>query len=330
MGNATGALSRIIALTESTYNTTPGSPDARIVPVQTFGLAANEDRADDPTLSGFRGKTRSVADRRNVAGNVTISLAPESIGFWLAHLIGAPTTTGAGPYSHSYAVDPNGSGALPAGMEFEVDYGPNISTPGRYILYKGVRINQAQFQLPNSGFPSAQIDLLGADYDADGTVSVDATPTDTGHSAWSAKQIVLEIDDGATEVCFDSLNVTLGNDLDADLWCVGNGGVRHALPEGFFIASGEGVQHFDSPALMNKALADLDAKIKITLSRGDGLGTAGNESLVITIPNVVLTANTPPIDGPKGLKVNMAFTAHRTTGEIGVTAVLKNALATVH
>lgn len=329
MANATGALSRIVGFTEATYNTTPALPAGLLIPVQTFGLAANEARDNDPTLSGFRGMTRSVAGRRNVTGAVQVSVAPESIGFWLAHLIGTPVTTGAGPYEHSYAVDPDGAGALPAGMEFEVDFGAGITTPGRYILYKGVRVNQARFTFPNSGFPGASIDLLGADYDADNVASLDDTPTDNGHSAWSAKQIVLELDDGATEVCFDSLNVTLGNDLDPDQWCVGNGGVRHALPEGFFIAGGEGVQHFDSPALMNKALADDDAKIVITLSRGDGLGTAGNESLEITIPNVVLTANTPAIDGPRGLKLNVAFTAHRTTGEIGITAVLNNALATV-
>lgn len=330
MGNATGALSKIAAFTETTYNTTPGTPDGRRLAVQSLALAANEARDNDPTLSGFRGQVRSTAGKRDVSGQAQISVAPESIGFWLAHLIGKPAVTGSGPYTHSFAVDPTGAGALPVGMLVEVDYGAGITAPGRYIRYSGVRVNQAVLKLPNSGFPSMQIDLLGADFDAEATSALDATLTDTGHSAWSAKQIVLELDDGATAVCFESLDVTFGNDLDADRYCVGNGGVRHDLPEGFAILSGQGVIYFDTAALMNKALADLDAKIKITLSRGDGLGTAGNESLVITIPLAVFAANTPPIDGPKGLKMQANFTAHRSTGELGLTAVLKNALAVVY
>jgi hypothetical protein len=330
MGNATGALSKIGAFTETAYNTTPGTPNGRLVAAQQFSLRANEDRENDPTLSGFRGMTRSVAGTRTVSGAAQLSLAPETIGFWLAHLIGKPTVSGTGPYTHSFAVDPTGAGALPAGMLFEVDYGAGITAPGRYVRYSGCRINQAVFDFPTKGFPSAQIDVLGADFDATAVAPLDATLTDTGHSAWSAKQIVAEFDDGALQICLDALKITIGNDLDADRYCVGNGGVRHDLPEGFFQVSGEASAYFDTADLMNKALDDTDGKIVITLSRGDGLGSAGNESLVLTIPHLVFAANTPPIDGPRGLKLQANFTGHRTTGEIAVTAVLKNALSTVY
>ena len=60
------------------------------------------------------------------------------------------------------------------------------------------------------------------------------------------------------------------------------------------------------------------------------LRTPMDEKLVLTIPNVVFAAGSPPIDGPRGLRLNANFTAHRTTGEIGVTAVLRNALPTVY
>lgn len=330
MGNATGALTKIAAFTEDTYNTTPAVPDGRLIAVQSFGLRSNEARATDPTLSGFRGQVRSVADKRDNAGPIVVSIAPEDIGFWLAHLIGTPTTTGSGPYTHSFAVDPSGAGALPAGVLFETDYGSGIATPGRYVRYSGSRMNQGTFAFPAAGGPATlSMDWMGADFDATAVAALDATLTDTGHSAWSAKQIALEFDDGALEVCMESLSVVMGNDLDADRYCVGNQGVRHDLPEGFFVCTGSSTTYFDTADLMNKALADEDAKIKITLSRGDGLGTAGNESLVITIPLAVFTANTPAIDGPKGLKLGADFTAHRSTGEIGITAVLKNALATV-
>ena len=330
MGKASGALTRITAFTEATFNTTPGSPDGRLLAVQSFGVRADEARVDDPTLSGYRGKARSVADKRNVAGPVPISVAPEDIGFWLTHLLGKPTTTGAGPYTHTFAIDPAGAGALPEGMLVEVDYGSGIGTPGRYVRYSGLRINQGVLNLPNSGPPTLALDLVGANYDATPTAVLDATPTDAGHGAWSAKQIAIELDDGATTADFESLAITFGNDLDTERFKVGGGGVRMDIPEGFAIVSGQGVVYFNGEALMNKALSDTDAKIKVTLSRGDGLGAAGNESLEITIPLAVFAANTPAVDGPRGLKLQANFTAHRDTGELGITAVLKSPLATVY
>src|SRR3546814_9716492 len=91
----------------------------------------------------------------------------------------------------------------------------------------------------------------------------------------------MRISDWSSDVCSsDLLTLVLGNDLDSDRWCVGNGGVRHDLPEGQFIGSGSLVTYFDSPAMMNKALNDEDLKIKITLTRGDGSGTAGNEQQI--------------------------------------------------
>lgn len=329
MGNVTGALSSVIGWKEATWNTTPATPDARRIPLVSFGLRAMEERETDPTLSGYRGQQRSTGGRREVGGPISITVAPETIGFWLANVIGTPVTTGLGPYTHSFAVDPIGAGALPAGIGFEVDYGAGITGAGRRIVYSGCRVNQMTMDIPANGNVTATLDLVGAAYDADNTASLDSTPTDTGHNAWKAQKAQVVFDEGALSVCLESLQTTFGNDLDVDRWCVGQGGVRHDLPEGQFIAAGQAVAYFDSAALMNKALTDADASLVITLIKGTGLGTAGNEKLVITIPALVFTVNTPAIDGPRGLKLDASFTAHRTTGEVGVTAVLSNALAAV-
>ena len=88
--------------------------------------------------------------------------------------------------------------------------------------------------------------------------------------------------------------------------------------------------YFDTAALLNKAAADLDASLVITLTKGTGAGTAGNETLEITVPALVFSREKPAIDGPRGLKQNFTFTSHRTIGETGVNAVLTNALAAVH
>lgn len=330
MSQATGATSRVLGWDESTYNTTPGSPAGTVLHVQNFQLKLDEARDADPTLSGYRGQPRSTAGRRDVSGNVQVSLAPESIGFWLKHLIGTPTTIGTDPYTHTFQPAASGANALPAGMGFEVDYSSRISTPGRFLVYSGCRISKGTFTFPTQGVPSMQLEVKGADLDADNSATLVASPTDPGHAAWGVKQIALEWDDGAQSLCLENLTVTYDNDLDDSQFCVGNGAVRHALPEGFALLTGQGVAFFDTASLMNAALNDDDVKLKITLSKGDGLGSAGNESLVMTIPKLVIAATTPPIDGPKGLKLTFNFNAFAASGaELGFTAVLKNAQATI-
>lgn len=330
MGNVTGALSKVIGWTETTWNTTPGSPDARRIPLVSFGVTDKTDRETDPTLSGFRGQQRSTEGKTDVGGAISVVAAPEDIGFWLAHTIGKPATTGSGPYVHTFAVDPTGSGALPAGMGFEVDYGAGISGAGRYVVYSGCRVKSLKMAFPANGNITLQVDVVGAGVDADNVATVDSSPTDTGHNAWKAQKATWVFDSGSLSVCLESCELTIDNDLDTERWCVGNDGIRHDLPEGQFILSGAGVAYFDTAALLNKAAADTDAALVVTLTKGTGAGTAGNETLEITIPALAFSREKPAIDGPRGLKQNFTFTTHRTTGEIAVEAVLTNALATVY
>jgi len=51
--------------------------------------------------------------------------------------------------------------------------------------------------------------------------------------------------------------------------------------------------------------------------------------LTFTIPSGAFEIATPTIPGPKGITVQANFSAHRTSGELGITAVLLSPLATV-
>lgn len=330
-----GARTQRVGFTETAYNETPSPADGVMLPMQSFGLRANEARDTDPTISGFRGNVRSVAGRREVSGPILVTLAAQSAGWWLTHIIGRPVTTalGGGVYEHVFRVHRDGANSLPAGALFEVDYGSGIATPGRYVRYSGCRCNQATLAVPNSGFPTLNMDWLGADFDASAAAPLDGSPRDDGHAGWSAKQatlVVIDPDGYPLHVCFDNMNLTFGNDLDPDQWCVGNGGVRHALPEGFAVPGGNGTLHFDTPALMNMALADVDAEVEAEFIRGTGDGTPENERLTWRVPDVVFEASTPPVEGPRGLRQPVSFTAHRTTGEIALEVTLLNSMATVY
>lgn len=326
MANVRGYKTVLAGFTQDSFNTGPAAPNGERLYRRSNSLTGQMQRVVDETLSGFRGMTRSVAGNRTVTGAVPVTLAPESIGFWLKHLIGAPTTAGVNPYTHTFQVAASGANALPPSMLLELDLGDEILAANRYIRYTGCRINRGQFTFRPGALIDASFDIIGADFSNDAGAPLDATLIDPGHTAFEPAQITATI--GALDVCLNELSLSCENGLDDSLYCLSNGGVRDDLPEGMFNATGSLSALVDNEDLMNQVLAGTDTDLVVTISRGDGLGSAGNESLVITYPSIVFDVVTPPVEGPRGVKLAANFMAHRTSAELAMSWVLKNARAT--
>ncbi len=323
---ATGALTKITGFTQPAFRELPAEPDAEVLYVRTLEFADNQPLEQDPTLAGgFRGELRGQRGRIDASGTAVVTIAP-SIAFWLKHLIGVPTTTGdsPGPYTHTFVVA-GGANALPAALGLERDFSNRIATPGRYVRDQDIRIESATFAFSTaSPYQQATFNLRGASRKTLPAEPFDASPTDYGHAGFGVANLSLSLDGGATQACIETLNFTWNNGLDTDLYCLNDGGQRHDLPEGELVVTGDGVVQFDTPAMLAKAQNDQNLALLITLSRGNGNGAAGNESLVINIPLSVIEAPTPGVTGPRGLKQNFTFRAFRTSGsELGITAVLK-------
>lgn len=329
--NATGAAFRLLALTQAVWGALPADPVAEVLYTSAFELTDSQPEEQDPTLgSGFRGQAAGVKGRVDVSGTASVVIGT-SIGPWLKHLIGAPTTTGsAGAYVHTFAVG-TGANALPAALMLEGDFGARIGIPGRYIRNRDVRIGSASFALSSSTtLQTATFNLVGGSKRTLPAAPVDETPQDFGHRAFALADMTLQLDGGATEVCVESWNIEWNNDLDTDLYCLNDGGQRHDLPEGQAIITGTGVAQFDTAALLAKAEAGEDLAVQVRFRRGSGNGTAGNEELTLNVPLSSFQAPTPGVTGPRGIKQNFNFTAYRPTGgEVGVTAVLKVPRATI-
>ena len=105
------------------------------------------------------------------------------------------------------------------------------------------------------------------------------------------------------------------------------------LARDFFSAFGENVMQtlFESAALLTKARASTDTQLKITLSRGTGAGSAGNESIEFLVKEMVYEVNSPVIEGPAGLSVQLGFRGFKASGgtDYGLQITVKNAIATI-
>lgn len=328
----TGIGRRLVGLTETAYAQIPTTPAGLVLPIVTSGLKVGQTRDKDQTLAGFRGMPRGVLANRQVTGSIAVNAAPGSIGWWLKHLIGTPTTTGtAAPYTHTFAAAmPGAAGALPPGFIIEDDQGANYAAGVRYIRYQGCRINQGKFQMKASGFLSATFDVIGSTFSRAGAL-LDLTPTDNGQTAFPAMSGSLVLNSGgAIAASITQFDLAWANGLDNSNYVIGGGGTLDNLPEGNAEVSGSITFLLKDDAMQAQILADADFSITASVQNGDGTGSAaGKEKLTFTIPAGAFEINTPTIPGPKGITVQANFSAHRTSGELGITATLLSPLATV-
>ena len=163
MADVRGTLTKVLAYTETTFKT-PGA-DGFVVPLTQFSPQPRQPRVQSATLTGRRGPTRSATGLKSVEGQWGYEVAPESLGIVLKHLVGNPTTTGAGPYVHTFQHVVSGANALPPGLTFEQDFGAGtIAAASRILRMIGCRINQGTLTLTPQGFQTMNLDILGSDW----------------------------------------------------------------------------------------------------------------------------------------------------------------------
>jgi len=313
MAQAAGSNAQIIFDVETVFGTTP-TPDAKLFYFlsDSFGEKRALHRSD--IIRGNRNLTKPVRGNKDVSGNIKTELSPYMATF-LKHLLGTNTTTGANPYTHTMK-----AGALPVSLCLEKGF----TDLAQYFLYNGCRINRGTFEFASDGIIPASFDFMGQKRTISGT-SFDATPVNLGHLPFDGFEATIE--EGGSSIAYVSkCTVDIFNDLDGGNYVIAGAGQRRAIPEGKTAVTGTLTALFESITLFNKAVNFTESSIKITMTRGDGLGSAGNESLVIFIPEVVYEVSDPLVSGPKGIVVEMPYSAFydNAAEATSIQIVLKN------
>jgi len=321
MPQARGTQTSTVLVEESTYNTVPGTPAGQLLYITGNTIQAQQNRLDSNTLSSSRERTAPSAGNINVAGDLSFELGAESLGTVMKHIMGTNVTTGADPYVHTMEL-----GDLPAGFIIEKDFGSNISG-NRYQYYTGCRVASASFDFPVEGFATGTVSVIGSGEVADSS-PLDASVDDNGHTSFSAFDASIQEGGGAIAVV-KSATINVDNGLDDSVYVIGGAGTRAALPEGFGTVTGSITALFDSVTLLNKAINGTESSLQITLSRGDGLGSSGNESIDFTVNQLLYERTSPPITGPQGIEITLPFKAYLSSSTSALGVVIKNAVATV-
>lgn len=301
------------------YNGTIASPVGYLMPFDSCGVLASQSKSENNTILNPRTKGKPGLGNVDVGGSVVSLLGPISAGVWLKALFGDHVKTGTGPYVHTFTPAED----VPS-FALEKDMGKKLSA-NRYELFGGMKVGGIDLQFTQEGRQSITVNLKGASQ-AFANATLDGTATDYRlDDPWDGMS--LSIKEGGVEMGIaNAASLSFSNNLDES-----NGytipkesenekaGTRQSLPAQFFTSNGSITAIFSDTTFLEKGKNNTESTLEIKLSRGTGDGSAGNESLVIALDQVVYERTSADISGPGGVMLSVNFESFG-----GVSAVLKN------
>lgn len=87
---------------QSSILAVPGSPNAKRLKFDEFTMDRKPVRSPNNTVRNLAGQNKNDEMDERPDGSFTSMFCLNDLGFWLTLLMGAPTTTGTGPYTHTF------------------------------------------------------------------------------------------------------------------------------------------------------------------------------------------------------------------------------------
>jgi len=309
---ALGANAKLFGKVESVYGTPPSGNYARL-PFISDNLGSSFNTIESPVLGQGREPVQPADGTIDVGGTIVVPLETRAIGVWLKHLLGAPVTSGSGPYTHVFT---SGAAALPS-LALEMA----LTDLGVYLMRAGCMVNTLDINMSADGNaqPQMSLGMLGKS-EAKATSSGAGTPTTFSYTPFNAFSGTLKRNGTA-----------LGNVTDATFqYNNGNqafrvlgsgqaiGGVDIGLPQ----CSGNVTVRFDSTTLYDDAIAGtglvLDFIYAIDVSN----------SLTLEITNARIGKGPQNVSGPGGITSQMDWRGYKDSGSAHMlTATLVNDVA---
>lgn len=260
-----------------------------VLPVKSSTIQSAQRLVDSELITGLRAQAAPLRGNLTVRGAATVPVDFAAFLYWLKAMHGAPTT---GVYS--LAGDP-----LPLSVH------RTAADIGKYQHATGLYVGSLDITVGGDGDLVAQLQLEGTGETVDSTAPggspttvdvqrirmADAVITITGDAgAWSAQKIT-------------QLALRFNNNLQADLYPIGGGGLRTVILAGQL--SVEGTITALWPDLTFLTAATGDATLALSLAF-----TVGPTSLTLSLPSIKLERASPGIDGPVGILQAINFRAH--------------------
>ncbi|HMO72633.1 MAG TPA: phage tail tube protein [Paracoccaceae bacterium] len=292
MARAYGSRAQLALAFETTYGTAPAS-GYTFLPFAGTTLSSEQPLIENELLGYGRDPLAPIRDAVTVDGDITIGVDAIGIGFWLKALFGGPaTTTGSGPYTHTFH---SGGTTLPS-LAIETQM-PEVP---RFDMVAGARANTLRIEATRRGQLQATVGLI-----AQGL-------TGAGSSAAGTPAAIALQRFGHFNCAITRDSVALGNTVSAELtYSNGLEAVETIRADGLIdgvdptIAGLRGrlVTRFADTTLLAQATSGGTCELQFAWT------IAGGPSLTWTIHRVHLPVPRRTIPGPQGIQAEFDWQA---------------------
>lgn len=306
MSRQSGAGTKLLAAFESVYGTAPASGFFEM-PFLSTTLSSEQGLIASEVLGQGRDATDPFRDVINVDGDVVVPVDVRGIGTWLKALLGAPTTAGTTPKTHTYT---SGAAALPS-LAVEVQY-PAVPV---FNMETGVKVDSMKLAWARSGLPSATFACI-AQGEAKNTSSQGGTPTTRVLKQFSQFQGSISLNSSVLAGVVSG-EMTYANNLDR-VEVIRSDGKIDGADEGLATCTGNLVTRFADTTLLDLATAGTAVQLDL------GWTISASEKLLITLPRVFLPKPKLAIPGPGGVQATFDWQAAKNGATPMLTVVLTN------
>lgn len=290
MGTATGATAVMLGRFEDTYGTFPSGNFTRL-PFQSANIGAEQGILQSNTL-GFRETSEPFKGNVTAGGDATVPVDLRAIGFWLRGAYGEPTTTGSGPYVHSWITNAG------AADSFSLEIGhPNVPA---FLRNTGLKVASMGFGFGVDAEPTLSLSLLGRD-ETKATTSGGGSPVVLAHQRASQFQSVLRRS-GSVMGRVPNVDLTLSTGL-INWYSVGGGGLSEEAVEGIRGAEGTLTVRLIDTTIMDDALAGTPLELEF------GYEIDANTKLSVLCHSVHIQRARQQVSGPGFVDASYAFIA---------------------
>ncbi len=315
MPNARGDQAKLLARRQSTFGAAEAAADGAFytLPYYSYSVSPTGELANDEAIYGDAFPGEVVQGLRNLAGSFEVPMGLDSIGWHLAQILGLPTTTGTGPYVHTFAAAAQ----------------PSILLATHGISHGGVGQHFTQDTLATTGMEiSAQkngtrqrvtFNATGREEVKAGT-TLDATPVEYAADPVPVSfQGALSID-GSEVAGVTSVGLTLNTGREADQETMNGAATAAEISDGVWDLGGTLGARFRDAQLYD--LADAGTAFALTMA----WQLSANYSLSINVPSLLLERTGVPITGRGLIAQDYNWRANRpATGAELIEVTLTNA-----
>ena len=269
---------------------------AHLIPFISEGIKASKNLFASNVLRTGRQPLSPSPGIKAVGGPIATELSPIGLQMLWYGLFGTKTISAGPPYTHTFTF----ASVLPT---FTIE--KQITDISKYFQYTGCVIEGFSMDIKPDGPITCSFDIMGC-AETLATAPHDDNPYYSAWRQFNGAEVALTRG-GATLGIADNVTLSIKHNHDGSCYVLDGTSERKYLPAGKIAIDGKLTVLFEGTTEYELAMANTETTLVITCSRGTGDGTANNEKMVFTIDELIFKQDSPVINGPTGLKVDLAF-----------------------